>query len=102
MMMDQTFIDRLCLRRLCLPSFTDIDDLRSGIVKTKRIAQIEFGCVHHIACLFERRCCLKALSYGTNLSDTGGGVGTTHAEATAIDNLPSRPRSKKLKSIYVL
>jgi cytidine deaminase len=44
----------------------------------------------------------KALSYGTNMYDTGGGARTIHAEANAIYNLPSRPRSKKLKSINIL
>lgn len=61
--MDQTLIDRLCLRRLCLPSYTNIDDLRNGCVnaKTKRMTQIECGCSHHIACTFEGRYCFQSI-----------------------------------------
>jgi hypothetical protein len=59
--MEQTLIDRLCLRRLCLPSFTNIEDLRSGSVKTKRISQIECGCSYHIACTFEGRYCFQSV-----------------------------------------
>ena len=37
----------------------------------------------------------KVLSYGINMYDTTRGVGTTHAEANAIANLPPRPRNRK-------
>jgi cytidine deaminase len=45
---------------------------------------------------------LKALSYGINTYDVGGGVNSIHAEANAIMNLPTRPRNKHLKKIDIL
>ncbi len=44
----------------------------------------------------------KPLSYGINTYDTGGGANTTHAEANAIINLPSRPKKRHLKKIDIL
>ncbi len=52
-----TLIDKMCLRRLCLPSNTNIDDLRSGAVKNNRC---ECGTSHHIACVLQgRESCFK-------------------------------------------
>ena len=45
---------------------------------------------------------LKALSYGINMYDVGGGVNSIHAEVNAIMNLPQRPHNKHLKKIDIL
>ena len=45
-----SFIDKLTLRRLCLPSTTDITLLRSGQIKS---TLCECGNSHHIACALE-------------------------------------------------
>ena len=46
---------------------------------------------------------LKVLSYGINMYDNTRGVGTTHAEANAIKNLPPMPRNRHhLKRIDML
>jgi hypothetical protein len=46
---------------------------------------------------------LNVMSYGINMYDNTRGVGTTHAEANAINNLPPRPRNRKhLKRIDIL
>ncbi len=55
--MNTTFIDKLCLRRLCLPANTDVDRLRSGLIKSN---MCECGNSHHIACAVEGKgSCLK-------------------------------------------
>lgn len=46
---------------------------------------------------------LNVLSYGTNIYDISRGAGSIHAEANAINNLPSRPNNRKhLKKIDIL
>ena len=46
---------------------------------------------------------LNVLSYGTNIYDISRGGGSTHAEANAINNLPSRPKNRKhLKKINII
>ena len=45
----------------------------------------------------------KVLSYGINSYDNTRGVGSMHAEANAIMNLPSRPRNRKhLSKVNIL
>ncbi len=51
------FLNKLCLRRLCLPSTTDMKDLRSGCVKSP---MCDCGNSHHIACTFEKGYCFQS------------------------------------------
>lgn len=52
-----SILDKMCLKRLCLPSNTDIELLRSGNIKC---SMCDWGNSHHIACTFEGKSyCLK-------------------------------------------
>ena len=54
-----TLIDKLTLRRLCLPSTTDIKALRAGKIRTSSFC--ECGNSHHIACAIEKKgSCFKS------------------------------------------
>ena len=43
-----SFLNKLCLKRLCLPCDTDIEHLKSGLIKSNIF---ECGNSHHIACV---------------------------------------------------
>lgn len=47
-----TFIDKLCLKRLCLPSNTDINLLRNGIIKYNSCA---CDTSKHVAACFKEK-----------------------------------------------
>lgn len=49
-------LDRMCLRRLCLPSYIDINDLRKGTIKS---CCSECNMSNHIACIYEGKICEK-------------------------------------------
>lgn len=56
-----SFVNRLCLRRLCLPSGTNFAELESGLIKPKSNI-CECGNSHHIACVvIGKRSCLKCI-----------------------------------------
>jgi len=95
-----SFLDNLCLKRLCLPYDTDIERLHSGLIKSNIC---ECGNSYHIACLVTQKgYVLNSLSYGTNTYNIKYNNGSTHAEVNAINNLPSRSnKHNHLKKINI-
>lgn len=95
-----SFINELCLKRLCLSCDTDFVQLNSGLLKSNIN---ECGNSHHIACIVKYKgCVLNRLSYGINTYNIKHNNGTTHAEVNAINNLPSCPNNHKhLKKINI-
>ena len=87
-----SFLDKLCLKRLCLPSNIDINLIRNSSIKHSDCA---CDTSKHIAVCFKNGNILNVLSYGTNVYDNGGSVGTIHAEMKAIYNLQSHSPNKK-------
>ena len=85
-------IDRLCLKRLCLPSNTDIDLLHNGKVKSN-LCNCDTS--KHIAIVIKNGCDLNPLSYGFNTYDDSRSDGTIHAEINAINNLITHAANKK-------
>jgi pyrimidine deaminase RibD-like protein len=85
-----------------MPSDTNISDLRSGLIKSNILVYGNKS--YHIACIFEGKASnIKNISYGINIYDNNRGIGMTHAEVNAINNLPSRQNnSKHLKKINIL
>ena len=54
-----SFVNKLCLKRLCLPFNTDFVQLNSGLIKSNIC---ECGNSHHIACVvIGKRSCLKRI-----------------------------------------
>lgn len=93
-------VNKLCLKRLCLPCDTDVNRLNSGLIKTK----IEkCGNSYHIACLVTQKgYVLNSLSYGINTYNIKYNNGSTHAEVNAINNLPPCPNNRNhLKKINI-
>jgi len=61
------------------------------------------GNYNHIACIFEnKRSNLQIISVGINLYPNSCRNDTTHAEVSAILNLPLRERNKRLYKINIL
>lgn len=97
----ESLIDKLCLQRLCLPSNTNINCLRSCKIKSNII---ECGNSHHIACIYEDNGeILKGTSFGINMYNNFRFDRTTHAEINMINKLPILPKNRKhLKKINIL
>lgn len=95
-----SFLNKLCLKRLCLPCNTDVEQLNSGLIKSNIL---ECGNSYHIACVVKYKgSCFKHLSYGINTYNIKHNNGSTHAEVNAINNLPSYPNNRKhLKKINI-
>ena len=98
-----SFINELCLKRLCLPCDTDIEHLKSGLIKSNIC---ECGNSHHIACVVKykvKELALNILSHVINTYNIKYNNGTTHAEVNAINNLPSYPNNRNhFKKINIL
>ena len=99
---DINIIEKLCLKRLCIPCNTDIELVRKGIIKSLHTM---YNQSNHIAYIFnDKKNIFNALSYGINMYDTQKNIGSRHkhSEAVAIDNLPILPNKKHLKQINIL
>lgn len=95
-----SIIEKMLLKRLCLPIDTDIDKLRLGVIKNNKCRCNNVS--QHIACVLKKEGnILCILSYGINIYDNIG-YGTVHAEANAIENLPNNLHKKTLKKINIL
>lgn len=98
-------IKSLSLRRLCLPSDTNYNILHSG--KIKNVCCLEGNSNHISICykgrISEKKLCVKILSYGSNIYDNCLDEKNKHAEVSAINNLPFRPKKKRnLDKINIL
>lgn len=90
-------INKLCIKRLCLPTNTNIYDLKYGLIKK---FFNESNISYHIACIFNGN---NILSYGINKYYINNTFGTTHAEFNALNNLYNKSKNKKhLKNIDLL
>jgi len=93
----EDILNQLCIKRLCLPSNININDLRNGVIKT---CTCKNNFTKHIACTFNDD---HILSYGFNNYNNPNDDRTIHAEVSSILNLPPLINTKKnLKKINIL
>jgi hypothetical protein len=91
-------MDTMFLKRFCLPSNTDLDDLKNNNIKIKNCI---CGNYFHVSCTFQGNC--NVLSYGMNkYTDSDGTMPSVHAEIDAILRLPFLKKKKKLIKINLL
>ena len=95
----EEIMDKLCLKRLCYPSNTDINLVRNGFIKYK---MCECDTIKHISVCLRKNTVFNILSYGTNIYDKEKNGGSVHAEINAINNLPNSTNKKKLIKIDLL
>jgi len=92
-----TLIDKMFIKRFCLPSNIDI---HSTVCKERMLPCI-CDRYNHVACILDGKICsskVNILSYGINtfsIDDTAG----RHAEYSAIQKLDVLPKKKRLKSV---
>jgi len=83
-----------------MPSESKMSDLRAGIIKSSLCT---CGDSNHIACIFDyKRTKLQIFSIGINLYHSSNRNDSTHAEVSAILNLPCKGRNKKLYKINII
>jgi len=87
-------INILCLKRLCMPSNTDINLLQNGVIKIPHnICKCDTS--KHIAICLKENNTYNILSYGINMYDNKKKDGSSHAEINAINNLINSSANKK-------
>ena len=79
-----SMLNKLCLKRLFLPSNTNIDQLHNGQIKSK-LCNCDTS--KHIAIVLKNGSELNPLSYGFNIYEDSRSNWTIHAEINAINNL---------------
>lgn len=98
-----SLIDKLFLKRFCLPSNTDVLSYETGI---NNINSCICGHYNHISCFFKAKGELKnmnVLSYGVNVyADVDGKTPGIHAEHDAITKLPCLKPKKRLEAVNIL
>lgn len=96
----EEIMNKMCLKRLCLPSNININDLRNGTIKQSIYNKCH--CSNHIACTFNDSN-NEILTYGINMYYNSNDDKTVHAEVSSILNLqPLHSPKKNLKKINIL
>jgi cytidine deaminase len=92
-------IDKMFLKRFCLPAGTDVMSYENGM---KNINSCICGHYNHVSCVFQGKG-FNVLSYGVNIySDVEGRTPGIHAEHDAISKLPYIKGRKRLEDINIL
>ena len=91
-------IDKLFLKRFCLPIDTNIESYERGIETVNPCLCSHYN---HISCIFQKK--VRILSYGINkMGDSSGIMPGIHAEHDAIKKLCPIKRKKRLKNVNLL
>ena len=97
-------LDKMFIKRFCLPANVDIDEYENG---DKRIHSCVCGNYNHIACVLQGNPCsndkLRIISYGVNSpSNMESKIPGLHAEQDAILKLKTLKCKKMLVPINIL
>jgi|Laugresu1bdmlbsd_1035121.scaffolds.fasta_scaffold42567_1 hypothetical protein len=101
-MFNHTLLNKMFLKRFCLPSNSDVSLYENGI---KKVTRCSCGNYNHVACIIKCKGGMQVsriLSYGVNhIRDSNKTSPSIHAEYDAIRKL--RPiRRKRLENINIL
>ena len=100
--MDSELLNKLFIKRFCLPVNTDIDSYENGSITLSKKTNYVCGNYNHVSCVLQGRNS-RILSIGINkLGDSEKYTQGTHAEHDAILKLLPLKYKKRLENIDLL